>query len=298
MTILVTGATGFLGSRLVERLAMEGRNVIAIARRAVPSALKSNPRVRWIVRDLILDGLETDGLQDIEAVIHLAGATLGAGKDENLFLCANEQTTVRLCQAMAGRTDRFIFASSQVVYGDACDLGVNEQFPLQPESSAYACSKINSENWLRRFQRHHGGHYLSLRFCGFIEGGGIIDYLIDQALEGAPIELYSKGRIRRDYLSVNDGIDVLITALNHDGEPGFTPVNIGSGQAVSALDLAQLVCAELHSSSKVLFSANESPMGDFVYCLERARKLLDFQPSKLTDAVRRYARKRQAEKRA
>lgn len=295
MAVLVSGASGFLGSRLVERLAADGQDVVAVARRPVPVAFESNPKIHWIMRDIAQNGLESIGLPDIEAVVHLAGATLGAGKDENLFLRANEQTTVRLFQALADRTTRFIFASSQVVYGDANHLTITEDFPLQPDGSAYACSKLNCENWLRWFQKRHGGQYLSLRFCGFIDGGGIVDYLIDRALVGEPIELYSQGKICRDYLPSNEGIDVLMAALKYRGEPGFLPVNIGSGQTVSAHELATLICAELQSSSRIELRTNPSPQGDFVFSIKRANQLFNFRPGSLTDAVRRHARLKQSQ---
>lgn len=295
MTILVTGSSGFLGSRLMKRLIENGKDVMAVGRRPPPPELKSHPRVEWLMLDIARDNFDPTRLQDIEAVVHLAGATLGASKDEALFLRANEVTTVRLFQALAKRTNRFIFASSQVVYGDACHIGVTEDFPLQPDGSAYACSKLNSENWLRWFQKQNGGNYLALRFCGFINGGGIVDYLIDQALSGDVIELYSRGVVRRDYLSSVDAVDVLVASLNCPLEPGFLPLNIGSGQAVSAHDLAMLVCEEVSSTSRIELIDTASPQGDFVFCIDRARQILDFNPSCLSDAVREYARQKKRE---
>jgi nucleoside-diphosphate-sugar epimerase len=292
VAVLVSGASGFLGSRLVERLTANGSDVIAVCRRSAPLAFQSNPRIRCLVQDLAQGGFDASELPDIEAVFHLAGATLGAGKDESLFLHANEQTTVRLCQALADHTDRFVFASSQVVYGDARNRCVAESFPLRSDGSAYACSKLNSENWLRWFQKLHGGQYLAMRFSGFINGGGIIDYLIDRALAGQPIELFSMGAVCRDYLTVEDAIDVLISALNQRNTSGFTPVNIGSGQVVSAHELAKLICAELQSSSRIELLTDPSPQGDFVFCIDRARELFDFRPSSLPNAVRLYAQHR------
>jgi nucleoside-diphosphate-sugar epimerase len=298
VAVLVSGASGFLGSRLVERLVGDGMDVIAVARRPAPLIFESHPQVRWLVRDIAQDGFNTTGLPDIEAVIHLAGATLGAGKDEAFFLRANEATTVRLLQAIAERTDHFIFASSQVVYGDVRHLAVTEDFAVQPDGSAYACSKLNSENWLRWFQKHHGGRYLALRFCGFIDGGGVVDYLIEQALAGESIELYSQGVVRRDYLPSAEAVDVLVAALNYRGTPGFLPINIGSGQLFSTLELAKLVCAELASESRIELLNLPSPQGDFVFNIERARQILGFSPGSLADAVCRYAQHRKTQQQA
>jgi nucleoside-diphosphate-sugar epimerase len=216
---------------------------------------------------------------------------LGAGKDESLHLQANEQVTIRLLQTVAPLTRRVIYASSQVVYGDARHLAVTEDFPLVPDGSPYACSKVNSENWLRWFHGKYGGQYLALRFCGFIEGGGLIDYLIRQMLVGEQVELHSHGIVKRDYLPADDAIDVLVSALDYRGT-GYLPINIGSGQAVSAHELANLISTELASCSRISLSEKTAVQGDFVFCIDRARKMLNFSPSSLTSAVRDYARRR------
>lgn len=292
MAVLISGASGFLGSRLIKRLAAEGADVVALGRRPAPEYLMGKSNVRWFACDIARDGVPAKALSDIEAVVHLAGATLGAGTDEAVFLHANEQTTVRLFQALADRTDRFVFSSSQVVYGDARHIAVTEDFPLDPSASAYACSKLNSENWLRWFQKRHGGQYLALRFCGFVDGGGLVDYIVDRSIAGDSVELYSRGAVRRDYLPSAEGVDVMIAALRFSGEPGFLPINVGSGQAVSAHELAKQVCIELGSPSRIELLDKASPQGDFVFSGERARRLLGFQPGNLIEAVRHHARRR------
>ena len=71
---------------------------------------------------------------------------------------------------------------------------------MDPTFSAYSSSKVSSENCIKLFQKNHKGVFFSLRFSGFVEGGGIIKYIKDQALNNLPIKLYSKGNI---YVSIN-----------------------------------------------------------------------------------------------
>ncbi len=299
MTILVVGATGFLGRRLVERLASEGRDIMAMYRRLDSTGQIVKPNVRWVCCDLVRDEIDVADFPMIHTVVNLAGTGWAGGAradqyaDENTFLVSNEQVTVKLLQTFAGQVKKFIFASSQVVYGSQNSLSITENFQFKTPSTAYACSKVNSENWIRFFQHRYGGQYLALRFTGFIEGGGIVDYIIDQALKNGPIELYSEGRVCRDYLPSSEGIDALVAAIDYRGDPGFVPINIGSGQVVSAHELAKLVCAELQSKSPIVLSAKTSPQDDFVYSIDKARLLLDFQPSNLTEAIQLYARQRQ-----
>lgn len=289
MAILLTGSSGFLGHQLLNRLIEEGREVVAVSRRSLENkSLRSHSKLYWCEQDIAAEGISLKGMPDIETVVHLAGATLGAEHDEPQFLYANEMTTVRMLQSLAGRVERFIFASSQVVYGDVGQLNVNEEFPLSPDGSAYACSKLNSENWIHWFHKQHGGQYLILRFCGFIDGGGLVDYLIERALKGEIIELYSNGAVRRDYLPTSAAIDVLVSALDFHKNNEVIPVNIGSGQAYSALELAKLVCEELASTSEINLLEDPAPQGDFIFNIERARRLFGFEPECLGDVVRQY----------
>lgn len=292
MIVFVAGASGFLGGRLLKRLSRDGHEIFATTRSDIPQDLQNLPRVRWLKGDILKGEIEFKALPYFNAVVNLVGATLGAGKDELLFLRANELATIHVCQELAERFDIYIYASSQVVYGDACNLAVNEDFPLIPNGSAYACSKLNAENWLRWFQKRNGREYLTLRLCGFIEGGGIIDYIIDRASTGEVIELFGNGNVRRDYLPVEKAVDVMVSALNYKGGPGFLPVNIGSGQAISAQELALLICSELQSPSQIHLLDSPSPQGDFVFNIDLAKKLFDFCPGSLADAVRSYARQR------
>ena len=294
MAILVTGATGFLGRRLVALLTEQGGEVVAVTRQR-GSRTAELSGVRWVECDLATGSLSDTDLAGVTTVVHLAGATLGAGTDEMRFLQANEQTTVRLLQATAPRVDRVIFASSQVVYGDAQNLAVTEAFPLRPDASAYACSKVNAENWLRWFQRRHGGVYVALRLCGFIDGGGLVDYIVDRTLAGEPISLRARGQVRRDYLPSRDGVEAIARAVDFPCDPGFTVINVGSGQAVTALELAEAVRSELHANNVIEYSSDSAPQGDFCFSIARAQALLGFQPSSLVEAVRRYARMRRGE---
>ena len=290
MAILVTGASGFLGKKLVNRLLKEQQHVIAVARKPKPKIYADN--IQWIEKDIAKEGLEGIECSQLDSVVHLAGATLGAGTDEYKFLQANEQTLVRLLQATADKCDHFVFASSQVVYGNARNLQVNEEQPVRADGSAYACSKLNSENWIRWFQHRYGGSYLLMRLSGFIDGGGIIDYLIDQALTGETIELFAHGQVRRDYMSSSDGINAILSAINVRPGNGIYPVNLGSGQAVTALELARAVCSELSSTSEIKLLDRSAPQADFVFDIARARSLLGFHPENLLSAVRHHARKR------
>jgi UDP-glucose 4-epimerase len=291
MALLVSGASGFLGSRLVQRLVAKGYDVVAVTRHAIPPLLTSHQKIRWLVCDLSKDSIAVNDLPEITAVFHLAAAK--DSTDAGNFLLSNEMTTVRLLQAFAPTVKRFIFTSSQMVYGNPSSTCVTEEFPLQADGSAYGCSKINSENWLRLFQQQYGGVYLCLRYCGFVEGGGLVDYIFDRAILGETIELYSQGKVHRDYLLVENGVDALIASLDFKCSDGFLPINIGSGQVVSTLEITKMICSELNSSSQIELLLDPSPRSDFIFCVDRAKEFLNFHPNELMSSIKKYVRYRE-----
>ena len=135
MVILITGASGFIGTKLLEKLLLSNAEIIALSRSAMPVELNLHHNLYWYTCDLVKDDIDISIFPKIDVVIHLAGATLGAGTDENYYLQANEQTVVRVFQALAEHCNLFIFASSQVVYGDAKDLSVTEKHSLLDRKS-------------------------------------------------------------------------------------------------------------------------------------------------------------------
>lgn len=292
MIALVTGAGGFLGRRLAQRLLADGHIVRGVDHVSVPPSLAGHSGLSWIRRDLAREELSTDEIEKVDTVFHLAGATLGAGQDELLFCIANEATTIGLLKACSGKVGKIVHASSQVVYGNVDNLSISEDFPLDGYDSAYACSKLNAENWLRWFQYKDGGACVVLRFCGFIEGGGIIDYMIDQALHDKAIELFSNGKICRDYLAVDKGIDALVAASRYQGGGRFNTLNIGSGQAITTLELANMVCAVTGSSSTITTLDKPATRANFVFNVKKAREELGFEPGVLVDTVRSYIQDR------
>jgi nucleoside-diphosphate-sugar epimerase len=269
--------------------------VTAVARAPMPTAFARHADVRWIQRDILRDGLAAVDVRGVDTVFHLAATKeLGAGQDEGLLVDANERLTIAVVRATAGIARRFIHASTQMVYGDPGSIAVTEDFPLRgSDSSPYACSKVNAENWLRCLHAGHGASFVLLRFCGFVEGGGNIDYMIRQALRDAPITLFAQGAVRRDYLSAASGIEAFVAAASHEPASAFDAFNIGSGDAISTLEIARTVCDAVGSRSEIVLTDDPAPRKDFVFDVGRARRVLDFRPEPLLNAVRAHARHRQ-----
>ena len=292
MTVLVTGAAGLLGDHLVRHISSSGMDVIAVARSPQPVHFQNNSKVQWIQKDINSDSFGAADFASVETVFHLAAIKeIKAGQDERAFIKENEEATLKIIHSSKNLVKKIIFASSQMVYGDPNHLAVDEHFPLLGmESSPYACSKLNAENWLRCLQEVHGGKVVCLRFCGFIEGGGNIDYIIAQALKNSSIELYSKGSICRDYLSVQDASEAFMNAYNSKSKSGFDIFNIGSGKCINTLALTQHICQVLSSKSEIKLSDSPAPRKNFVFNIEKATQALGFKPNDLLESISAYAK--------
>ena len=296
MTILVSGASGFLGKKLITELSTKNNKILAIYRSDIDESFLNLPNIEWLNFDLSKGNINLNSLPKINTVVHLAGATLGAGTNENTFFESNEMTTFNLLSQLSEKCRNFIYASSQVIYGDICNLKVNEGFQVDVTESAYACSKVNSENWLKWFQGKTKGNYLSLRFCGFIDGGGLIDYVISNALQDKEIKLFSNGNIIRDYISSSDGIDAIIKSIQYIDsiENKYIPINIGSGQPLSALNISNLIVETLNSKSNIVTLTQKGPQGDLILDISRARELINYEPLILENEIKNYALKKQS----
>lgn len=283
---LVTGASGWIGRRLCAALAREGWRVTGLARGPRP---EGSPAAAWVSHDLAAAAPPPSALEGADAVFHLAGANGGARLDEAGFLAANERASARLFDACAGRVPRVIHASSQVVYGDPGRLGIVETDPLVADSP-YALSKIRAEERLAEAVARGGFAAAALRLTGFVGGGGALDHIVACARAGRPIELFSRGRVRRDYLAPDDGIALFLAAANSPA-PGLEFFNGGSGTAPAAADLARLACAELGSKSELVLLDRPAPRGDFGLDPSKARRALGWSPRSVEDALREYLRR-------
>ena len=297
MTILVSGASGFLGKKLIDKLAISNEKIIATYNSNTDSSTLEAANVSWINVDLSNQNLDLSFLPKIDKVINLAGLTLGSSNNDLSYFYSNELITFNLLNKLSSTCQDFIHASSQVVYGNANNLNVSEKFPRDVKESSYACSKVNSENWLKWFQRKNNGRYISLRLCGFIDGGGLIDYIIDRALQNNEIELLSNGKISRDYLPAEDAISAILNSMKYIDtlSENFYPINIGSGQPISSMDIAKLIKETLKSGSKITTSSKKGPQDNFVFDITTAKELIKFLPSDLHTEISKYALLRKAD---
>lgn len=153
MTVLVTGAAGFIGRALLGALAARGAEVVAFDREAVSDAPRG---VQWLSGDLAEPGLaRTLVSREIDTVFHLAALVSGgAERDFELGMRINLDATRELLEACrrAGHCPRFVFSSSIAVYGGTLPDPVTDATPPSPRIS-YGAHKLVSEVLINDYTR-------------------------------------------------------------------------------------------------------------------------------------------------
>jgi nucleoside-diphosphate-sugar epimerase len=247
--VLVTGATGFLGSHLVTRLLAEGAQVHALT-----SAVSSvYPQRLLPVRDQITlhegslaDRSAMDAVVDAsrpQLVFHL-GAYTHVGKSwQRVDECVqvNVQGTVNLLQALAAHpVERFVYAGTSEIYGDV-EVPFREDGPVNP-ISPYSVSKYAGERYCRMFQQGKGWPLVMVRpFNAYGPAQSpdrVIPEIIVRALRGQRLRM-TQGKQTREFNYATD-VAAGFLAAGLRGEPGRL-YNIGCGHEVSMADLATTV---------------------------------------------------------
>jgi nucleoside-diphosphate-sugar epimerase len=239
-SILVTGAAGLIGGRLVSRLAAEGADVIATDRRAA----EEPPGARWATVDLLdapsLLALMRDA--QVRAVVH-AGAISGpTAGDPHQVMWVNVGGALNIAEA-ALRTgvERLIALSSAGVYGPQATLDpVREDAPLNA-TDIYGASKIAAETVLRAYRHDHGLPAIVLRPSSVYGPGRttacFIRDMIDHARRGDPLALAPEGACRRQFVHVDDVVAAILGALNAPRFDHFA-FNVSGGTWLSEQEIA------------------------------------------------------------
>jgi UDP-glucuronate 4-epimerase len=234
MKYVVTGAAGFIGSQLTEKLLAGGHDVVV----AVDSfndyydpALKEENAAAFDV--LRLDLAEEDlDLAGVDGVFHLAGqpGVRSFGDVFEDYVRRNLLASRRVFESAAAADVRVIFASSSSVYGNAERYPTPEDATPQP-ISPYGITKLGCEQLASAYAQSFGLDVVILRYFTFYGPRQRPDMalarIVDALARGAPFELYGDGLQSRSFTYVADGIDATISAMER--APAGSLYNVGGG---------------------------------------------------------------------
>lgn len=255
-TVLVTGAAGFVGSHLCERLAAAGASVVGADNLsfARPDRGPPNPRIEVASID-IRRPAEVQALLERrppDVVFHLAAVANPRTCKQDFPLAfdvnvVGTQNVLRFSPPAA----RVVFMSSAAVYGPPESLPIREDHPRHG-SDPYSITKILGEDLVTLYEKHYGRNTAIVRnFNSFgvgQTGDYIVPQLIRQALAERKIEVWDS-RTVRDLMYIDNTTDALLLV---GASREHTPVNVGAGRGITVGELAQTVSARLGGEIPVI----------------------------------------------
>lgn len=292
---LITGAAGFIGSHLTERLLAEGWLVTGVdnfdpwydpeLKRANISGWPARlfRLVEIDIRDLTALRSELTG--EYDAIVHLA-AKAGVRpsiQDPETYDDVNVRGTRNVLDLARERgIPQVVFASSSSVYG------VNPNWPWREDDAAlrpinpYASTKATGELLGHIYSHLYGIRFIAMRFFNVYgprqRPDGAVHKFARRIAEDRPVPVFGEGTSRRDYVYVGDIVAGVRAALDY-GESRYEVINLGSGQDISVMDM--IGCLALALGTEARLERHPDQPGD-VYrtCgdMTKARQLLNYDP--------------------
>jgi UDP-glucose 4-epimerase len=288
MRFLITGAAGFLGSGLANRLAAEGHTVLGVDDLSTGDPKALNAGVQFTRGDVNDRPKLWTLMQGVDCVYHLAARVI---VPESVlypreYNQVNVGGTVTLMEAMRDvGVRRVVFISSGTVYGNQSVQPVKENAIPNPRSP-YAVSKLAAEYYtksigalwgietvcLRVFNAYGPGQHHPPVHTPFIPG------FLRQAWENGTIVIHGNGEQTRDYVYVDDVVNAMVAASVAPDVNTLT-INVGSGSEVSVRDLAKMVAEVTGGNPEIVYNPrNEGGLSRLCADLTLAQDKLGYQP--------------------
>lgn len=258
MRILLTGATGFLGSSLAKTLHSEGHELIILKRRT--SSLR---RIEPITRDIVmydLEGLDFSvpfGMHGrVDTVIHTATCYGRGGELPDQIFETNTKLPLKLLQAAS-------------VSGT--DVFINSDTSLDKDLNAYSLSKKQFAEWGRFYSDRHGIQFLNLRLEHFYGPGDdkskFTTHVIMRCLENAPELKLTLGEQKRDFIYIDDVVSAYLAVLagREVFSERFVEMDVGSGAVVTIREFVETVWRLSGSRTKLAFGAVPYRQGEVMF---------------------------------
>ncbi len=280
-TILITGATSFLGSNLVRELEKK-RNL-----RLIKVSLRGDKKKHVDSLDL-LDFKKVKAYVEKkkpDVIIHLA-ALVNLSRDYLIgrkCIDANIIGTINLLEATKNISVRkVLFASTEEIYGVNSSPYTLKQVPKPP--SLYSISKVAGEHLCQYYATLHGFSFIIFRI-GTLYGPDsqpdrFLTQIIKKAKSNQPI-LLNSGKRKRDYIYIDDAVDAIVRAVTYRANENMI-LNIGGKISVSLHTFARTVVRISKSKSKIVLNAFPDRVGEAFYQkmdLSAAKKILGWKPT-------------------
>jgi UDP-glucose 4-epimerase len=286
MKALVTGAAGFVGSNLVDRLLAEGYEVagfdnFSTGRMEFLSDALASPRFSLHRGDLLDSASLQAAMAGAGTVFHLAAnadvryGTTNPRKDleQNTIGTANVLEAMRACGVK-----RIAFASSGSVYGEPEVFPTPENAPFPLQTSLYGASKLAAEGLIEAYCEGFGIEACIFRFVSILgerySHGHVFDFYRSLRHNPGELQVLGDGKQRKSYLYVQDCIDAVLTAWRRTGRARVEVYNVGADEYCEVNDSVRWICERLGVRPRLLYSGGSRGwVGDSPFIFLDCKKL-------------------------
>ncbi len=263
MKILITGAAGFIGSHLAERLLSDGHHVIGVdnfstGRKEFLKTALEHDRYEFFDRDLFHENALHDILTaDIAWVFHLAA---NADVKDGLThprkdLEQNTLVTWNVLEAMRRAGARSIaFSSTGSVYGEGTVIPTPENCPFPIQTSLYGASKLAGESLISAYAEGYGFRGIIFRFVSILgeryTHGHVFDFIRKLQEDPTVLQVLGNGKQRKSYLYVGDCLNAILAAIQAPANRPVEVFNLGTDEYVEVNDSIGYICKILNVSPR------------------------------------------------
>lgn len=244
MKVLVTGATGFVGSHLTETLVKEGYEVKIMARQSSDTSLLEKLGVEIVRGDLTDVEAVENAFSGCQHVYHLAAQMLQPGTSKNQYFTANVEGTKNVARAaLKANVERLVYTSSAGIYGIIKKPPVNENSPPNP-SSAYRESKWLGEEVVRACHQQEGLPVVIVRLPGVFGPGSLSLLNLTKVIATKRFRIIGTGENHDHLAYVSDVVDGLQRCAQTKDIEGECYLIAGK-EPVKVKHLVDMICQEL-----------------------------------------------------
>jgi UDP-glucuronate 4-epimerase len=317
VTVLVTGAAGFVGMHVAEALLRRGEQVVGIddlnayydpaLKQARLRILGQHPGFRFVRLDIAdhdaLAAVGREHADSLDGVVHLAAQAGVRYSLENPFAYVRSNleghmSVLELCRHVLPNLRHLVYASSSSVYGGNTKVPFSIDDRVDSPVSLYAATKRADELMSEAYGRLYAIPQTGLRFFTVYGPWGRPDMayysFADAMAAGRPITLFNHGRMRRDFTYVDDVTDGILRALDRPpsgGSGSHRVFNLGNNQPVELIAFVKALEAAMGTRADLRY-ADMQP-GDVVETyadIDATRAELGWQPTTSIEAgLRRFA---------
>ncbi len=288
--IFITGAAGFIGSTLADRLLADGRAVIgwdnfSTGRRQFLDGALQNKNFKLIEGDNLDLSALTQAMAGCDTVFHLAAnADVRFGlQHPSKDLQQNTVATFKVLEAMrANAIKRLAFSSTGSVYGEAAMIPTPEDAPFPIQTSLYAASKISGEGMISSYCEGFKFEGYIFRFVSILgeryTHGHIFDFYKQLLEHPDRLKILGDGLQRKSYLYVQDCVSAMLHVLSQGtakkARHGVEIYNLGTPEYVQVNDSVHHLCGALGLQPKLEYTGgNKGWVGDNPFIFLDTKKI-------------------------